>query len=111
MKVFCKKTYPDKIYTKGKWYDVIDINRDNNGKITAYVTERSSYMESHEYRFIFYLDAIHSIEINDKRGDAHRHTWKIGITVSKLKEHFIIFNEFEKIIDDFLARYQDKNLD
>ena len=50
MKVFCKKKYPAiynniEIYTKDKWYDVTNIERDKDNKIIAYeiVTNDPNY--------------------------------------------------------------------
>lgn len=67
-------------------------------------------MPDNGYRFKFYLNAVHSIEINSIMGQEHPHTWEIGIDTFKFKESFIMFSDIEKKIESFLAIYQDKNL-
>ena len=67
-------------------------------------------MQGSKYRFKFYLNAIHSIDINKKRGQEHPHTWEIVIYTLQLSDQFIMFTEIEKKIEDFLSRFQDKNL-
>lgn len=63
-----------------------------------------------EYRFKFYLNAIHSIEINDVMGKEHPHTWEIGIEAFKSDDSFIMFTDIEKAVENTIAPFQDKNM-
>ena len=67
-------------------------------------------MQGSKYRFKFYLNAIHSIDINKKRGQEHPHTWEIVIYTLQLSDMFTMFTEIEKKIEEFLSTFQDKNL-
>lgn len=63
-----------------------------------------------EYRFKFYLNAIHSIEIKDVMGQEHPHTWEIGIEAFKSDDSFIMFTEIEKAVEKTIAPFQDKKM-
>lgn len=65
-------------------------------------------MKFEQYKFKFYLNANHAIEINGKMGQAHPHTWEISIVSLKLSDEFIRFNEIETIIDSIFDQYQNK---
>ena len=67
-------------------------------------------MNGKEYRFKFYLNAIHSIEINNVAGQEHPHTWEIVIITEGFNDDFTMFSGIESKIEDFLAIYQDENL-
>lgn len=62
-----------------------------------------------EYRFKFYLNAVHKIIINQTSGKSHPHTWEIVIDAS-YDNTFVMFSIIEKDIENFLAQYQDQNL-
>lgn len=62
-----------------------------------------------EYRFKFYLNAVHKIIINNAAGKSHPHTWEIVIDAS-FDNNFVMFSIIEKDIENFLAQYQDQNL-
>lgn len=62
-----------------------------------------------EYRFKFYLNAVHKIIINKTAGKSHPHTWEIVIDAS-YDNNFVMFSIIEKDIENFLAQYQDQNL-
>ncbi|URZ17212.1 6-carboxytetrahydropterin synthase [Clostridium felsineum] len=64
-------------------------------------------MHYDEYKFKFYLNASHSIYINGVLGEEHPHTWEIIIYTIKLEEDFIIFNDVEKYVEDYIKKYQD----
>lgn len=65
-------------------------------------------MRYSQYQFNFYLNASHAIYINGKLGEAHPHTWEIIIKTIKSQKEFVMFNEVEKRIDEFLGGYQNK---
>lgn len=63
-----------------------------------------------EYRFKFYLNAMHSILINGLMGEVHPHTWEIVVDVFKQNNKFIAFTEVEKPVDELLRPFQNKNM-
>lgn len=67
-------------------------------------------MNGKEYRFKFYLNAIHSIEINNIAGQEHPHTWEIVIITEGFNDDFTMFSGIESKIESFLSIYQDKIL-
>jgi len=63
------------------------------------------------YRFKFYLNAIHSLEIGNIHSNIHPHTWEIVLYISKNNHHdFIQFSEMEKDVQAYLAQYEEKLL-
>lgn len=64
-------------------------------------------MNYNRYRFKFYINASHSIYLNEVLGEQHPHTWEIILNTIKLKDNFIIFNDIEKHIEKYLERFQD----
>lgn len=67
-------------------------------------------MKYSQYKYNFYLNASHSIFINGNKGERHPHTWEISLYVVNYKDTFMLFNEVEKIIEDYLGQYQEKYL-
>lgn len=65
-------------------------------------------MKFEQYKFKFYLNARHAIQIAGKLGQIHPHTWEISIITLKLSDKFISFNDVEKIVDDIFHVYQDR---
>ena len=65
-------------------------------------------MEYSQYKYNFYLNASHSIYINGNKGERHPHTWQISLYVVNSKDTFMMFNEVEKLIEDYLGKYQEK---
>lgn len=65
-------------------------------------------MKYHQYQYKFYLNASHSIFINNKKGQNHPHTWEIMINTIKVVDGFVQFNDVEKTVEKFLGTYQDK---
>lgn len=61
-----------------------------------------------EYRFKFYLNALHFVVFNGQKGQEHPHTWEITVDIMINKRTFIEFRKFEEKIEDFLEPYQDK---
>lgn len=61
-----------------------------------------------EYRFRFYLNANHYIIIDGNAGDTHPHTWEFTIDILVDNNEFIEFNKFEKGIEKFFSKYQNK---
>lgn len=67
-------------------------------------------MKYRQYKFKFYLNASHAINIEGKQGQVHPHTWEITLHTLKISEGFIQFNVLENRIEKFLDDYQDKVL-
>lgn len=67
-------------------------------------------MNGKEYRFKFYLNAVHSIEINNVAGQEHPHTWEIVIITEGFNDDFTMFSGIESKIESVLSTFQDKNL-
>lgn len=67
-------------------------------------------MRYSQYKFSFYLNASHAIYINGELGAAHPHTWEIVIKAVKSQKDFMLFQEIEKKIEEFLSPYQNKFL-
>lgn len=65
-------------------------------------------MKFEQYKFKFYLNAKHAIQIGGNLGQIHPHTWEISIVTLKLSDKFISFNDVEKIVDNIFQAYQDK---
>lgn len=64
-------------------------------------------MKYSQYRFKFYLNTSHYIQIQGKPGQIHSHTWEISLDMLKVREGFVQFHDIEKGIDDFIMPYQD----
>lgn len=67
-------------------------------------------MKYSQYKYNFYLNASHAIYINGSKGERHPHTWEISLYVVNTKDAFVMFNEVEKLIEDYLGQYQEKYL-
>jgi len=63
-----------------------------------------------KYRFKFYLNAVHAIEINGEMGQQHPHTWELGIDALKSDESFIMFTDIEKGVEELISVYQNKSM-
>ena len=61
-----------------------------------------------EYKFKFYLNANHYILIQGKPGEAHPHTWEFAFDIIMNNEGFVQFNEYEKAIDAYFDKYQNR---
>ncbi len=61
-----------------------------------------------EYRLKLYLNMNHYIIINGKQGETHPHTWEFSFTIETKSDEFVQFSIFEKVIDEFMAKYQDR---
>ena len=59
-----------------------------------------SVMRYSQYKYKFYLNANHSIMIDEKMGQVHPHTWEIMIDIVKIIEEFVPFSVVEKTIDN-----------
>jgi len=61
-----------------------------------------------EYKFKFYLNANHFITINGKQGEVHPHTWEFAFDIVMDNDEFVQFNQYEKAIDAYFDKYQNK---
>jgi len=60
-----------------------------------------------QYRFKFYFNASHAIYLSGEVGQSHPHTWEVILNVMKVTDNFVIFDEVEKMCEEFLSRFQD----
>ena len=63
-----------------------------------------------KYVFKFYLNGSHRIIINGKMGEAHPHTWEIILHIVMRRSQFVQFSEYEKVVEQFFSRYQNRTL-
>ena len=63
-----------------------------------------------EYKFKFYLNANHFIVINGKEGEIHPHTWEFMVYVLMSDQKFVQFDAYEKAIDEYFNKYQNRIL-
>lgn len=64
-------------------------------------------MQHSQYRFKFYFNASHAIYLSGEMGQSHPHTWEVILNVMKVTDNFVLFDEVEKMCEEFLLRYQD----
>lgn len=67
-------------------------------------------MRYSQYKFNFYLNASHAIYINGELGASHPHTWEIVLKTIKSQKGFMLFQEIEKKIEEFLNPFQNQFL-
>lgn len=65
-------------------------------------------MRYSQYKFNFYLNASHAIYINGELGASHPHTWEIVLKTIKSQKGFMLFQEIEKKIEEFLNPFQNQ---
>lgn len=63
-----------------------------------------------EYKLKFYLNGSHYIIMNGRKGEVHPHTWEFALNFRVARNTFREFNEFEKEINQYLSKYQNKVL-
>lgn len=63
-----------------------------------------------QYKYKFYLNMNHSVEIDGRRGEIHPHTWEISMGIAVAQNEFIRFSEVEKKVMELLDIYQDRYL-
>jgi len=59
-----------------------------------------------KYKFKFYLNARHSINIENRQCKVHPHTWEIVIFISKYGDSLTQFTEVENSIQKYLLKYE-----
>ena len=64
-------------------------------------------MNHARYRFKFYFNASHAIYLSGEVGQSHSHTWEVILNVMQVQDNFVLFDEVEKMCEEFLVRYQD----
>lgn len=64
-------------------------------------------MQHSQYRFKFYFNASHAIYLSGEMGQSHPHTWEVILNVMKVTDNFVLFDEVEKMCEEFLSRFQD----
>jgi len=63
-----------------------------------------------QYKYKFYLNMNHSVEMGGKMGAVHPHTWEISMGIALPNEEFIRFSDIEQRVNQILDVYQDKYL-
>ena len=63
-----------------------------------------------QYKYKFYLNMNHSVEMQGRQGEIHSHTWEIAMIVSMSQNEFVRFSDIEEVADGILEAYQDKYL-
>ncbi|MDD3168830.1 MAG: 6-carboxytetrahydropterin synthase [Eubacteriales bacterium] len=67
-------------------------------------------MQHTQYRFKFYFNASHAIYLSGEVGQNHPHTWEVILNVMKVTDNFVLFDEIERMCEEFLLQYQDVNI-
>lgn len=67
-------------------------------------------MEFKGYIYKFKLNASHSVLINNVRGNVHSHTFIIIMHIKIASGDFVLYNDVEKVIIDYLKKYEEKEL-
>lgn len=63
-----------------------------------------------QFKYKFYLNMNHSVEMQGSQGEIHSHTWEIAMIVSMGQDEFVRFSDIEEVADGVLECYQDKYL-
>ena len=63
-----------------------------------------------QYKYKFYLNMNHSIEMGGQQGAIHSHTWEMSMGIVVDEKLFVSFSEIEKCVSGLLDKYQDKYL-
>ncbi|MBE5884304.1 MAG: 6-pyruvoyl tetrahydrobiopterin synthase [Lachnospiraceae bacterium] len=63
-----------------------------------------------QYKYKFYLNMNHSVEMEGRMGEIHSHTWEISMGIALAQEGFVRFSDIEKQVNEMLEVYQDKYL-
>ena len=63
-----------------------------------------------EYKCKIYLNANQYIVINGKEGEIHPHTWEFMVDVLMSDQKFVQFDAYEKAIDEYFNKYQNRIL-
>lgn len=63
-----------------------------------------------QYKYKFYLNMNHSVEMEGRRGAIHSHTWEIAMGIVMGQREFVRFSDIEKRVNAILEKYQDKYL-
>lgn len=101
----------EELQLRNEEFEKVHINNseEKNVSISA-MPEKRENERYKQYKFKFYLNARHAIYIDGILGAMHPHTWEITLNVIKKQNDFIEFNKLEKKIEEFIKRYQDKEL-
>ena len=64
-------------------------------------------MDLKTYKYKFYLNATHFVNINNKKGEIHPHTWEITCILTKRDVDFARFGTMQTKIENILDPLQD----
>lgn len=65
---------------------------------------------NNEFEFKLYLNAKHAVMFNNNVSGIHNHTFEIVVKLTETDEELNQFNKVEKIINDYLKKYEGKVL-
>ncbi len=63
-----------------------------------------------QYKYKFYLNLNHSVEMDGNRGQIHSHTWEVAMGIAMATQGMVRFSDIEKKVNTLLDKYQDKYL-
>ena len=67
-------------------------------------------MKFEGYQYKFNLNASHHILINDKRNQAHLHTFKLSLFIKTPDQKFVLYSDMEQLVESFLHPYSNEQL-
>lgn len=67
-------------------------------------------MKFQGYKYKFKINISHSVLINNRRGNVHSHTFEISLFIKIINNDFALYDDVEKIVQEFLNIYNKKEL-
>ncbi|ALU36824.1 6-pyruvoyl-tetrahydropterin synthase-related protein [Clostridium autoethanogenum] len=67
-------------------------------------------MKFQGYKYKFKINISHSVLINNRRGNLHSHTFEISLFIKIINDDFALYDDVEKIVQEFLNIYDEKEL-
>lgn len=61
-----------------------------------------------QYKYKFYLNLNHYVEMDGTKGEMHSHTWEIAMGIGVRDQEFVRFSDIEAYINEMLGKYQDR---
>ena len=62
------------------------------------------------YKFKFYINARHSVNLGGNQSDIHPHTWETVIYIAVKSQNYINFTKMEKMLEAYFHQYEGKYL-
>lgn len=70
---------------------------------------KKEFMKNY-YKFKVYINAMHSVNFNDKKSNVHSHMWETAVYIDAKESNFINFTKFENILESYFEYYEGKYL-